>query len=313
MQNANKEETVDGVKGIRVGAPSVAGRYWSTMLSTPEIWRRARNADIIHTTTWTAAFPAWLVAKLRRKPCVITVHEVNAPVWRYSGKKGLVLWLHKLYEKAVFSLGFNSYIAVSEYTKGCLVEYFNIPGHRINVIYNAVEYDLFNPVNTDRAVPRKKLGLGDRFVYMYYGRPGFTKGVEYLVRAVPLIAEKVPDARLLLVLSRDPADGYRKITGMIKEAGMGDSVILLEPLPLGELVEYIAAADCVVVPSLSEGFGFTAAEACAMGKPVVASDTASLPESSRAIRCWKSRQIPKAIGRGWSGLKCECSRVRESV
>jgi len=45
-----------------------------------------------------------------------------------------------------------------------------------------------------------------------------------------------------------------------------------------ELPSYIAASDCIVVPSLSEGFGFAAAESCAMGKLIVASNVASLPE-----------------------------------
>jgi len=36
--------------------------------------------------------------------------------------------------------------------------------------------------------------------------------------------------------------------------------------------------NCVIVPSLTEGFGFTAAESCAMNKIVVASNTTSLPE-----------------------------------
>jgi glycosyltransferase involved in cell wall biosynthesis len=41
---------------------------------------------------------------------------------------------------------------------------------------------------------------------------------------------------------------------------------------------YIAASDLVVVPSLSEGFGFTAAEASAMGRAIVATYAGSLPE-----------------------------------
>ena len=40
----------------------------------------------------------------------------------------------------------------------------------------------------------------------------------------------------------------------------------------------LSLQNCVVVPSLSEGFGFTAAEACAMRKPVVACNVGSLPE-----------------------------------
>ena len=57
-----------------------------------------------------------------------------------------------------------------------------------------------------------------------------------------------------------------------------DHVIMLDTVPKHELPPYLMAADCVVTPSLTEGFGFTAVEACAMGRPVVVSDTDSLPE-----------------------------------
>ena len=45
-----------------------------------------------------------------------------------------------------------------------------------------------------------------------------------------------------------------------------------------ELRALLRAVDCVVVPSLAEGFGFSTIEAAAMGKPVIASDAGSLPE-----------------------------------
>ena len=145
-------------------------------------------------------------------------------------------------------------------------------------MYNAIDYDLFNPGKTDGKLIKQKLKLSDEFVYMYYGRPGVSKGVEYLVRAVPLIRKAVPDSKLLMILAHDAKDRYENIRRMIRDLGIEDSIILLTPVPRNELPSYIAAADCVVVPSLSEGFGFTAAEACAMGKPVVASNVASLPE-----------------------------------
>ena len=47
------------------------------------------------------------------------------------------------------------------------------------------------------------------------------------------------------------------------------------PEPLGN---YLKAADCIIVPSLSEGFGYVVLEACEMGKPVVATDNTSIPE-----------------------------------
>ena len=113
---------------------------------------------------------------------------------------------------------------------------------------------------------------------MYYGRPGISKGAEYLVKAVPAITERIKNSRLVMILAHEPADGYQSIQKLISGLKHPENVILVDPVQRKQLPSYIAAADCVVVPSLSEGFGFSAAEACAMGKPVVASDVASLPE-----------------------------------
>ena len=45
-----------------------------------------------------------------------------------------------------------------------------------------------------------------------------------------------------------------------------------------ELLKHVALADLVVVPSRYEGFGLTALEAMALGKPVLATTAGGLPE-----------------------------------
>lgn len=42
--------------------------------------------------------------------------------------------------------------------------------------------------------------------------------------------------------------------------------------------ELVASADCVIAPSLSEGFGSVHTEVCAMKKPLITTDVASIPE-----------------------------------
>jgi glycosyltransferase involved in cell wall biosynthesis len=153
-----------------------------------------------------------------------------------------------------------------------------INDEKLKVIYNGIDYGLFDPKKADGSKIREELKIGDEFIYMYFGRPGITKGIEYLINAVPLISKKIHNSKLLLILANDPNDRYKKIVKMIDDLNIKHKIILLDPVPRKELPNYIAASDCVVVPSLSEGFGFTAAEACAMEKPVVATDVASLPE-----------------------------------
>ncbi len=278
LPNTLEYEEINGVKVYRVNVPQKGNRYWFTFFSVFKLWKLAKGVDLIHTTTWNAAFPAWVVAKLRRKRCVITVHEVNVPTWKYLEKNKLNVLFHKLYEKMVFLLPFDKYMAVSQYTRDCLINFFDIQDKKIEVIYNGIDYGLFDPAKANGLKIRKKVTLEDFFVYMTFGRPGFTKGVEYLIQAVPLISEKIPKSKLLLILADDPKERYEMILRMIKHLRVEDKIILHNPVPRKELPNYIAAADCIVVPSLSEGFGFTAAEACAMGKPVVATDVASLQE-----------------------------------
>lgn len=291
-------ETINGVTIHRVKCPRRGMRYWFTFLAFPLAFRLAGQADIIHTITYNGAFPAWLSARLRRKKIVITVLEVIGEGWRIMmGMNWFMAWLHRTLEHIIVRLPCDRYISISSYTAG-RIERCGVRQDIISVIYPGIDYSMFDPRKARRDDVREKLGLKDNFIYMSYGRPGISKGLEYLIRAIPLITEKVPHARLLMILGRQPMEGYRKITDLINATGVGDRITLLDPVPREDLTSYIAAADCVVVPSLSEGFGFTAIEACAMGKPVVASKVASLPEVISGTSVLVEPANPQAIAYG---------------
>ena len=278
LPQAPYNEMVNGVEALRVQTPRKGSRYWFTLLAIPSSIRIVKKFDIVQTTTYNGAFPAWLAARLAGKKCLITVHEVIGSDWKdMQGMNWLTAWLHRFLEWLIVALPFDRYVTVSQYTAK-RVEKYGIRPQRISVAYNGINYDQFNMSKADRPAIRKMLNLKDNFVYMYFGRPGISKGVEYLIAAVPLISREIPNSKLLLLLGMEPAEGYKKMLSLIKEMQIEGLVVLHDPVPRIELPGYIAASDCVVVPSLSEGFGFTAAEACAMDRPVVVSDVGSLPE-----------------------------------
>lgn len=290
-------EIINGVKVHRVKVPQRGARYWFTFLSIPRVFQLAKKADLIHTTTYNGAFPAWLTSKLRGKKCLITVLEIFGSQWVDSADMSwLAAKLHQLLEYLVIVLPFDRHISISHYTSKCLND-FGIARDKTGAIYCGIDYDLFNPAKADGKAVRRKLNLDGEFIYMYYGRPGISKGVEYLVQAVPLIKQAISDSKLLILLAHDPKDRYENIKRMIKNLNIEDSIILLAPVPRDELPSYIAASDCVVVPSLSEGFGFAAAEACAMDKPVVASNVASLPEVVSGKYILVEPRDPEAIAK----------------
>ncbi|MFC1871165.1 glycosyltransferase family 4 protein [Chloroflexota bacterium] len=291
-------EVINGVTIHRIKVPQRGTRYWFTLLSIPQVLRSARKADIVHTTTYNGAFPAWFASKLLRKSCTITVHEVLGSLWKESNGMGrFSAALHQLLERLIVSLRFDRYVGISKYTCSCLHS-VGVRHDKLELIYNAIDYDVFNPAKADGDRIRKELGLVNDFIFMYYGRPGISKGIEYLVQSVPLIAHKIPNSKLILILAHEPANRYKSIRNLIDYMSIGDRIILLNPLPRAELLDYIAASDCVVVPSLSEGFGYTAAEACAMGKPVVASNAGSLPEVISGRSVLVEPRNPAAIAEG---------------
>ena len=291
-------EVVNGVNIHRVRVPRFADRYWFTLLSIPLTWKIAKRADIIHTMSYNGAFPAWLIARMRKKPAVITIHEVLGEKWMELGFNLLAAFLCRLIENTILHLPYDGYSCNSKNTMNCLTDW-GIDSKKAFLAYSGIDNHLFKRKSDGKAEEiRRKSGVKDStFLYFYYGRPGMVKGVEYLVRAVPLIKKEIPDSKLLLILSKDPPTKYRGIIHLIRILKL-DNVIVQDSVPREMLPYYIQAADCVVVPSLNEGFGFTCAEACAMGKPVVASNVGSLPEVISGSYVLAPSRDPEALAAG---------------
>ena len=307
LKNTQIQEDLNGVIVHRVAVPEKGDRYWfNSFWAIPTIIKLNNNCDIFHAGCHNSAFPTWFVATMFRKKKIVTIHEPLGKEWnRLSGMHFFKAKFHEMAEKILLSLSFDKYICVS---KSSLSRLKTI-NPRINVskqivIYNGIDNVLFNVTKANGTKVRENLGLNGYFVYMSFGRPGISKGIEYLVKAVPLIDKKIPNAKLLLILDTYPNNRYKHIVKMIRELNLEDKLILLKPVQRNELPNYIAAADMVVVPSLSEGFGLSAAEACAIGKPVVASNVASLPEIISGKHVLVEPANPQAIADGIAEIFC---------
>ncbi len=277
LANTKSREVINGVTIHRVNC--FQSRYWFTLLAIPLVYRLARGCDIIHTTTYNAALPAKVASLFTKKPCVITVHEILGRNWYNLGMNRFNAGLHQMLEQLIINLRFGCYVSVSRSTERSLMD-CSLSKPQSRLIYNGIDYEFWNSRRYDGSEIRTKLGIGNQFVFLFFGRPGLTKGLEYLVRAVPLLIKEIPDATFLAIISSGRASRkrYQYIKHLVRILNIQDHVIMLDTVPKHELPPYLMAADCVVTPSLTEGFGFTAVEACAMGRPVVVSDTDSLPE-----------------------------------
>jgi len=285
-------EKLNGVKVYRI---SQVPRLFHSMAAFMGAQQLSRDADIILSATYASALAGYWLAQRYKKKSVILVHEILSVHWQYF--KPYNHFLYKWYERYIVTRQFDRYLTFSLYTKNKLMEY-GIPASKIKVIYHGIDSSIFYPRPVDEAL-RKSLAGDAPFVYLYFGRPGGSKGLPYLIKAVPEITRAIPESRLILILSRETKAEYRKIMRLVDESNRKtNNITVIDPVPLDRLPDYINIADTVVIPSLSEGFGFSAAESCMLGKKVVVTDTGSLPEVAfgRVVKVQKADSHALAQG-----------------
>jgi glycogen(starch) synthase len=243
-----------------------------------------------------SAPPSWLAAKLTRRPIVLTVWETWIGRWQtYTNFSAVKAFVHDLLERAILLLPYDRYLAISKSTASRLCELFPSRVQVIDAVYLGFDPAVWKAPH-DRAATRASLGVGDEFVVVAYGRPGASKGFQYLIDAAPNIKEAIPNVTLLMILSE--ARQYKTELERLKERAL-PWVRFLKPQARDALVSIVQSADCVVVPSLAEGFGYVVLEAAAAGTPLVASRTTSIPEVIGGSFCWSepgdARSIADAV------------------
>jgi len=128
-------------------------------------------------------------------------------------------------------------------------------------------------VDTDHFRPRGPERVRGRLVAMASADVPL-KGLAVLLRALAELPVDSP-AHLTAVTRPEPGGPTEKL---VADLGIGHRVTFVHGLSDDALAELMASAEVAVVPSLYEGFSLPAVEAMASGTPLVASDTASLPE-----------------------------------
>ncbi|MCW4034783.1 MAG: glycosyltransferase family 4 protein [Candidatus Bathyarchaeota archaeon] len=145
------------------------------------------------------------------------------------------------------------------------------PAEKIRVCYNGVDPKKYSPeqVSQERIKEVKtKYGLtDDDLMILFVGRLVWIKGVDKLIRAMPHVLQKVPNAKLVIVGLGDMRD---YLEGLVRNLRLEDVVkFRFEFIPEEERIAHYAACDVAAYPSLYEPFGIVTLEAMSMEKPVV--------------------------------------------
>jgi glycosyltransferase involved in cell wall biosynthesis len=151
-----------------------------------------------------------------------------------------------------------------------------VPRRRIEVIPRGRDAQLLGRRTLERRrAARASLGVDDdRPLVVAAARHEHQKGLDVLIRAVPLIAQRYPSVRVLI----GGREGQRssELRQLIEELGIDDVVELIGQRD--DVPALMCAADVWCVPSRWEGLGSILIEAMCLEVPVVASSVPAICE-----------------------------------
>jgi len=149
-----------------------------------------------------------------------------------------------------------------------------VPREKVAVIPFGMDfkkYRVSSPDATSRL--RSEYGLEGKYLALACGRLNPEKGLEYLLRAIPLVRKVNDDFRLAMVGS-----GMREaeLRALCQELGLEDAVRFVGWRK--DAMDWIAAADLVVQPALCESWCQVLFEALGFTKPIIMTPVGAAPE-----------------------------------
>jgi len=149
---------------------------------------------------------------------------------------------------------------------------------KISIIPNGLDFSAYRQLPRQESF-KKKFGIAkDKKIILFMGRINWTKGVLVLVKAQAYLMRnlKFHDSILAIV---GPDNGCLNETQTLANSlGIKDSVIFTGPLYGQDKLAAYVDADVCVLPSTYEAFPMTLLEACACGKPIIASKISTLQD-----------------------------------
>ena len=215
--------------------------------------------DVVHARSRAPAFSARAAARKEGAAWVTTYHGI------YNAGNAL-----KRGYNAVMASG-DIVIANSEFTKAHIIREHGTDPTRIRVVPRGVDMLRFDPAQVARAevlTLRREWGVRDgESVWLLPGRLTAWKGQAVAVRAL----EHSPAARLVCVGDAQGRDAYvAELSALASKLGVAHRLVLQGHR--SDMPQVLRASDLVLSASTDpEAFGRVAAEAQAMGRPVVAS------------------------------------------
>lgn len=230
-------------------------------------------ADIVHIHDFQLLFAYRYVP--RGMPLILTWHIPFIENMSKHLSKFLIKHL-KEYDKVVFSS--------QEYIEAAVK--LGLPREKTALIHPIANTDIFKVIDIKKETEKKKYNLPiDSRIILCVQRVDPKSGHEQLIKAMPQVIKKVPNAKLVFVggeslsnkLSKDRAELAKRVKQLIKDLKLEKDVIFTGTIDYHQLPRLYNSSDVVALCSKNEGFGLAITEGMACGNPIVGTKVGGIP------------------------------------
>ncbi len=209
--------------------------------------------DVIHAHDWLTLGAGMRAKQVSGAPLVAHVHATEFD--RAGGERGNPL-IHEIEQHGLLMA--DHIVAVSNATKQLIIERYDIPADKIEVIHNSAELLLQHSTDVAQYRYIERLKLEGYTIVATIGRLTLQKGLSHFLRAAALAHSRF--GRFLFVIA---GDGEQRDELIMQSADLGisDAVLFTGFVRGKALRDIYNLADVFVMSSVSEPFGLTALEA----------------------------------------------------
>ena len=185
-------------------------------------------------------------------------------------------WFLRIFEEKMLERS-NKLIAVSDFTRRELLQYYKVKEDKIRVIHNGVDVNKFQPAS-DKRKTKQELGLSpDDIAILSIGRLYARKGLFTLIESVPAVVRRFPRA-MFIISGKGQSDELKKLVRHAARLGVKDKIVFTGYFPDSKLPKLYQAADVFAFSTFYENLPFAVLEALSSGLPVVTTNVGGIPE-----------------------------------
>lgn len=244
------------------------------------------NIDALHVHDLPLALATCVSSRKMKKPVVFDMHEDYIPYFS-STIRGVaklfapvLLKFLEIQERVCVNMSTRILVVVEEEIER-LVSIGTDP-EKMEVIPNTADTDVLDKI----VIKDNVAGYNDKFVICYVGGLSKHRGLDTMVRAMPSIVARVPNAHLLLVGN----GGIKELVRLCKEFELQEYVTFTGWVSFEEAIHFMKASDLCVIPyhktrQTEKSFPHKLTQYMYLQKPVVASDVSSLKRIVKETRC----------------------------